>query len=113
MQADAEMNQTVYSMMRLVYTFSKFHVATKSQLMKAKAALTARILEKPFEVDPDLSRTLRSLNAEKELIKAKKEIQEALRLLQLHPCYLINILKHKGPSVDTKKQIVRELFTVT
>lgn len=66
------MTKTVYAMMRLVFTFSKFHAANKSQLMKAKAAFTARILEKPFDVDPELGQTLRCQGAEMALITAKK-----------------------------------------
>lgn len=65
------MNKTVYSMMRLVFTFSKFHAANKSQLMKAKAAFTARILERPFDVPPEQGQTLRCQGAEVALIKAK------------------------------------------
>lgn len=49
---------------------------------------------------------------EMELVAAKGNIQAALRLLQLHPCYIIQILKQKLVPFDMKKQIIRQLFTV-
>ena len=39
----------------VVFTFSKYHIANKDELRKAKAAFTARILEEPFKVDAGLA----------------------------------------------------------
>ena len=56
---------------------------------------------------------MKSTRAEKELLDEKKKLQQALRLLQLHPCYIIKMLKLDEDifSFEQKKLVVKQLFT--
>ena len=61
--------------------------------MRAKSSFLGRVAETPFELDRGLVHDLKYKGLENEIIKDKKYIQQVLRLLQVHPCYIVKILK--------------------
>ena len=81
----------------------------RDHLQRAKTSFLSRIKAPPFELKPQPAQELKRPRAETELHGQKKHLQRALRLLQLHPCYIIKMLKldEKDFSFEQKKRVVK------
>ena len=66
----------------------------KELKLRANGILLSRIIEVPFKIDNSESFMLKTAGLETHEAKDKKNIQKALTLLQVHPCYLANILRN-------------------
>lgn len=109
---DQETKSNVDKIIMMVYSFSKAQMENRDHLQRAKTSFLSRIREPPFEVKP--AQELKLMRAEKGLLDQKKQLQRALRLLQLHPCYIVKMLSLESIfSFEQKKRVVDQLFTST
>ena len=61
-------------------------------------------------LDSSLSTQLKAKGLEPEIKAEKKAIQEILLLLQVHPCYIVKILKSRKLKFDEQKLLIKQLF---
>lgn len=110
---DQETKSNVDKIILMVYSFSKAQMENRDHLQRAKTSFLSRIQEPPFDFKPQSAQELKHMRAEKELLDQKKRLQSALRLLQLHPCYIIKMLRLEEDvfPFEQKKRVVKQLFT--
>lgn len=108
---DEEMKDNVDKIFRMVYTFSKFQIENKDLLIKGRASFKGRILEDPFNIASTNEQELKGKGQEMDIVEHKKLLQDGLLLLQLHPCYIIKLLKSGFLSYEQQKLVIKQLFT--
>ena len=109
---DTEIKQLVNKMMTQVLQFAKYHKEQQDSVLKAKGKFLGRIAEHPFEVDPGLAHSLKTKGLSPEFMKDKKHYQKIFTLLQVHPCYMVRILKSgKIPDLQDRKLLLKQLYT--
>lgn len=111
---DQETKSNVDKIILMVYSFSKAQMENRDHLQRAKASFLSRIRESPFDFKPQPAQELKHTRAEKDpsakaLLEQKKRLQRALRLLQLHPCYIAKMLmlEEQVLSFEQKKRVVK------
>ena len=70
-----------------------------------------RVAETPFNLDRGMAHVLKSRGLREEIIKEKKQMQQVLQLLQVHPCYIVKILKSGLLNFQEQKMLIKQLFT--
>lgn len=101
----------VNKIMTQVLQFAKYHKEQQDSVLKAKGKFLGRIAEHPFEVDPGLAHSLKAKGSSPEFIKDKKHYQRIFTLLQVHPCYMVKILRSGKFTLEDRKLLLKQLYT--
>ena len=89
-----------------MYTFSKYQVLNKELLLKVQRSFLGRVTDDKFKVKRENELKLKFLGIDEGFLEQKSNIQKILTYLQLHPCYVIKILKTKLFSFDDCKLLI-------
>jgi len=111
MRLDQDVKQTIQKILKEVHQFAKLQKENQELISGAKSSFLGRVAETPFELDSGTVSSLKPNGLEPEIAKEKKSIQEVLRLLQVHPCYIVRILESGRLTFDEMKKLIKQLFT--
>lgn len=107
---DIQLKQMNDKIMKQVISFAKQHQQVFELRQKAVTNLLGRIIEVPFKVDTGAAYTIK-MGTEQIISRIqKKQLKEVLRLIYLHPCYLLKILKSDHFNFEDKKLLIQQLF---
>lgn len=73
--------------------FSKYQQQNKDVVAKSKQSFANRIVESPFDVDAADSHSLLTKGLNDNFALSKKTLQSIMFQIQMHPCYVVKILK--------------------
>lgn len=93
--------------------FMKYQSDIKDMNLRAKGFFISRIAEVPFNMDSSEAFNLKTKGLDPGEVKDKKAMARAISLLQLHPCYIVKILKSEIISLEDKKEMLKQIYTST